>query len=144
MKPLPWALPLAALLGGAAPAPQHGAIIVDVSGIRSGDGVVRVSVCPRAAFLGDCPWYASAPAHAGQISITVPDVPEGHYAVQAFHDADGDGKLGRSWIGIPREGVGFSNDAMAHLTYPRFSVAAFDHKAEPQHIAVRVRYFLGP
>lgn len=32
----------------------------------------------------------------------------------------------------------------AHLTYPRFSVAAFDHKAEPRHIAVRVRYFMGP
>ena len=134
---------LAPLLIGAAPAPPEGSIIVDVSGVRSDQGLVRVSVCPRKQFLGDCPWFASAPAHSGDVSVIVPGVPPGRYAVQAFHDADGDGKLARNWIGMPREGVGFSNDAMAHLTYPRFSVAGFDHGTATQHVAVRVRYFLG-
>ena len=127
---------------GAAPAPQNGAIIVDVSGIRSDQGMIRVTICPRARFLGNCPWFASAPAHIGSVSVTLPDIPAGRYAVQAFHDADGDGKLARYWFGLPREGVGFSNDAMAHITIPRFSVAAFDHKEAAQHIAVTVRYFL--
>ena len=130
------------LLVGAAPPPADRAIVVDVSGVRSDKGMVRVSVCPRAQFLGDCPWFASAPAHPGLVSVTVPDVPAGRYAVQAFHDADGDGKLARYWFGLPREGIGFSNDAMAHITYPRFSVAAFDHATATQHVAVRVRYFL--
>lgn len=137
-------LALAALpLIGAAPAAPDGAIIVDVTGLRSDQGMVRVSVCPRASFLGDCPWFASAPAHAGAVSVFLPAIPPGRYAVQAFHDADGDGKLARYWFGLPREGVGFSNDAMAHVTIPRFSVAAFDHKAAAQHVAVTVRYFLG-
>ena len=134
---------LAPLAIGAASPPPSGAIVVDVSGIRSAQGMVRVSVCPRDKFLGNCPWSASAPAHNGIVSVVVPDVPPGRYAVQAFHDADSDSKLERNWIGIPREGIGFSNDAMAHLTYPRFSVAAFDHGATAQHIAVTVRYFLG-
>lgn len=130
------------LLSGAAPPPPDGAIIVDVSGIRSDKGMVRVSVCPRDKFLGDCPWFASVPARIGAVSVTVPDVPAGRYAVQAFHDADDDGKLQRYWFGLPREGIGFSNDAMAHITYPRFSVAAFDHATATQHVAVTVRYFL--
>jgi uncharacterized protein (DUF2141 family) len=130
------------LLTGAAPPPPDGAIIVDVSGIRSDKGMVRVSVCPRPNFLGDCPWFASVPARIGAVSVTVPDVPPGRYAVQAFHDADSDGKLQRYWFGLPREGIGFSNDAMAHITYPRFSVAAFDHAAVAQHVAITVRYFL--
>jgi uncharacterized protein (DUF2141 family) len=129
------------LIAAASP-PPNGAITVDVSGVRSDKGQVRVSVCPREKFLGDCPWFASAPAHTGVVSVTVPDIPPGRYAVQAFHDADGDGKLARNWMGMPREGIGFSNDAMAHLTYPRFSVAGFDHTAAAQHIAVTVRYFL--
>ena len=138
-------LPLAALLlTSAAPAADPaGAIIVEVSGVRAATGMVRVSVCPRDLFLGNCPWSASAPAHNGIVTVVVPDVPPGRYAVQAFHDADSDSKLARNWIGIPREGIGFSNDAMAHLTYPRFSVAAFDHGTAAQHIAVTVRYFLG-
>jgi uncharacterized protein (DUF2141 family) len=138
IRPVLAALPLIA----AAPAAPGGAIIVDVAGVRSDQGMIRVSVCPRAKFLGDCPWFASAPAHAGAVSVTLPDIPPGRYAVQAFHDADGDGKLARYWFGLPREGVGFSNDAMAHITLPRFSVAAFDHPAAAQHVAVTVRYFL--
>ena len=133
---------LAPLAIGAASPPPSGAIVVDVSGIRSAQGMVRVSVCPRDKFLGNCPWFASVPAQAGKVSVTVPDVPPGRYAVQAFHDADNDGKLARYWFGLPREGIGFSNDAMAHITVPRFAVAAFDHGAAPQHIAVTVRYFL--
>lgn len=117
-------------------------IEVSISGLRSAQGMVRVSVCPRALFLKDCPWSASAPARAGRVTVTVNGVPPGQYAVQAFHDADADNKLGANWIGLPREGVGFSNDAMAHLMRPRFAVAAFDHGAAPQRIAVTLRYFL--
>ncbi len=136
-----WLLPAALLL--IADAPSGAPIEVSVSGVRSADGMVRVSVCPRADFLKNCPWTGSAPAHEGVVMVEVRDVPPGHYAIQAFHDADGNGKLATNWIGIPREGVGFSNDAMAHLTYPRFSIAAFDHGAASQRIAVTVRYFLG-
>jgi uncharacterized protein (DUF2141 family) len=133
----------ALLLIGAAPAiDPAGSITVEVSGVRAATGMVRVSVCPRKLFLGDCPWSGSAPAHGGVVMVVVHDVPPGRYAVQAFHDADADGKLARNWMGIPREGIGFSNDAMAHLTYPRFSVAAFEHGATAQHIPVTVRYFL--
>ncbi len=135
---------IGALLIGAAPAADPaGSITVEVSGVRAATGMVRVSVCPRNLFLGNCPWSASAPAHGGIVTVVVPGVPPGRYAVQAFHDADSDSKLARNWIGIPREGIGFSNDAMAHLTYPRFSVAAFDHGTTAQHVAVTVRYFLG-
>ncbi|WP_116091146.1 DUF2141 domain-containing protein [Sphingomonas crusticola] len=135
-----WLLLLPLLIGNAA---AGGPIEVDVSGLRSAQGFVRVSVCPKNLFLKVCPWSASVPAHAGEVKVVVEGVPPGQYAVQAFHDADADNKLGQNWIGIPREGIGFSNDAMGHLTLPRFSVAAFDHGPARQRIAVTVRYFLG-
>jgi uncharacterized protein (DUF2141 family) len=139
-----WIPLIATLLASTAAAADPAAsITVEVSGVRAATGMVRVSVCPHNLFLGNCPWSASAPAHGGIVTVVVPGVPPGRYAVQAFHDADSDSKLARNWIGIPREGIGFSNDAMAHLTYPRFSVAAFDHGVTAQHIAVTVRYFLG-
>ncbi len=139
-----WTTLIATLMASAAAAAEPGAsITVEVSGVRAATGMVRVSVCPHDLFLGNCPWSASAPAHGGIVTVVVPDVPPGRYAVQAFHDADSDSKVARNWIGIPREGIGFSNDAMAHLTYPRFSVAAFDHGTTAQHVAVTVRYFLG-
>jgi uncharacterized protein (DUF2141 family) len=118
-------------------------IEVTVTDIRSDKGVVRVSVCPKAQFLKDCPWFASVPARSGTVTATVRNVPPGHYAVQAFHDEDGDGKLGTNWIGLPREGIGFSRDAMKRLLPPRFDRAALDHNGETQRVPVKLRYFLG-
>lgn len=124
-------------------APPGASIDVNVSGLRSAQGMVRVSVCPKDLFLKTCPWSASAPAHPGEVVVVVNDVPPGRYAIQAFHDANADGKLAQNWFGIPREGIGFSNDAMGHLTRPRFSIAVFDHGTARQRIAVSLRYFLG-
>jgi uncharacterized protein (DUF2141 family) len=131
------ALPL--LLGASGGAP----IEVAVTDVRSDKGLVRVSVCPQANFMKDCPWTGSAPARKGAVAVTVRGVPPGHYAVQVFHDEDGDGKLGANFIGIPREGIGFSNDAMPRLMRPRFDRAAFDHGGDAQRVPVKVRYFLG-
>ncbi|WP_294393540.1 DUF2141 domain-containing protein [uncultured Sphingomonas sp.] len=118
-------------------------IEVVVTGVRSGDGMVRVAICSQQQFMGDCTWSASAAAKAGVVSVVVRNVPPGRYAAQAFHDADNDDKLGRNWIGLPREGIGFSNDAMPRLFPPRFAKAAFDHGRDPQRVEVKVRYFLG-
>ncbi len=82
-------------------------------------------------------------AHKGVVTVVVRGVPPGRYAVQAFHDANANGELDQGIFGIPKEGIGFSNDAMARLVRPKFAVAAFDHRAEPQRIAVTLHYFLG-
>lgn len=133
-------LPLALLLIADAPGSS---IEVEVSGVRSAEGRIWVSVCPKQLFLANCPLTQSAPARVGTVSVIVPGVAPGRYAVQVYHDANNNGKLDRNWIGLPREGVGFSNDAMPRLTYPRFSVAGFDHGAIAQHIPVKMHYFLG-
>jgi len=44
-----------------------------------------------------------------------PGVAAGTYAVSAFHDENSNGKLDRNFMGIPREGVGASNNAKGHL-----------------------------
>ena len=140
-----WILPptlLLSLLANAAPG-IGGTIEVTVADIRSSQGRVHVDVCPEASFLKACPWTAVLPAQRGTMTILVRGVPPGRYAVQAFQDANANGELDQGIFGIPKEGVGFSNDAMARLVRPKFTVAAFDHGSEPQRIAVKLRYFLG-
>jgi uncharacterized protein (DUF2141 family) len=133
------AAPLLLLGAASSGAPME----IAVSDIRSDKGFVRVSVCPKPNFLKDCPWSGTAPAKAGATSVIVRGVPAGRYAVQAFHDEDGNGKLGTNFIGIPREGIGFSRDAMPRLMKPRFDAAAFDHQDDPQRVPVKLHYFLG-
>lgn len=133
---------VAAMLAAADPPPAPAPIVVEVSGVRSAAGRVHVDICPQARFLDDCPWSGEAPAQPGTTLVTIPGVPPGRYAAQAFHDANGNGKVDRGLFGIPKEGVGFSNDARIVLAPPKFADAAFEHGSTPQRIAFTLRYFL--
>lgn len=133
-----FALPLALGLLGAAPAGAP--VVVAVSGIAAAEGRVHVDICPPKAFTRPkCPWSAEAPATAGTTIVTVPDVPPGRYAAQAYHDANGNGKADRNFVGMPTELVGFSNDVRVHFSPPRFDDAAFAHGATEQRIGFAVR-----
>ena len=133
---------LAAAALAAAPAGEA-VIEVTITGIRSDKGQIHVDVCPEATFLKACPYTVVVPAKPGTVSVIVRGVPPGRYAVQAFHDANANGELDLGMFSIPKEGIGFSNDAMAKLQRPKFSVAAFDHGTSPQHVPITLRYFLG-
>lgn len=44
------------------------------------------------------------------VRVTVHDLPNGHYAIKLFHDANGNGEMDTNMLGIPKEGYGFSNN----------------------------------
>jgi uncharacterized protein (DUF2141 family) len=136
---------IATLLFAAAPAgtPPNGTIEVAVAGVRNASGQVKVDVCTEATFLKDCQWSGTARAHAGTVIVEVHGLPPGRYAIQAFHDANNNGECDQGLFGIPREGVGFSNDAFKGLSRPKFSNAAFDFTGGHLRLALKLRHMLG-
>ncbi len=120
-----------------------GTIEVAVAGVRNADGHVKVDVCTQATFLKDCPWSGRAPAHAGTVIVAVHGVPLGRYAIQAFHDANDNGECDQGLFGIPREGVGFSNDAFRGLSRPKFDNAAFNFTGGLLRLSLKLRHMLG-
>jgi uncharacterized protein (DUF2141 family) len=123
---------------------QDAPLTVEVTGVRSNQGVVRVDVCTAATFLKEtCTVFAAAPAVMGTTSVTVEALPQGVYAVQAYHDLNDNDQLDRGPFGFPREDLGFSNDAPLGLNGPSFGRASFVHGAEAQIITLRLRHFAG-
>lgn len=49
---------------------------------------------------------------------------EGSYAISAFHDQDGDGKMRKNIFGIPKDPYGFSNNVRSPFSPPTFQSAA--------------------
>jgi uncharacterized protein (DUF2141 family) len=126
---------LAASAAGAAP------VEVAVEGVEAARGRVLVAVCDRARFGGpDCTYRASVAAEAGSVSLSL-DVPPGTWAVQSFHDVDGDGELDRSLFGFPREPLGFSNDVRIEGGPPDFGAAAIRVGPEGGEARVRLRRY---
>ncbi len=101
---------------------------VAVSGLRSAEGEARVAVHRRVsgAVFSAAGVVAAArrPAREGEVRVVFEGLAPGDYAVAAFHDADGDGKLGRNMAGMPTEGFGFSKGATGSMGPPGFNEAA--------------------
>ena len=74
-------------------------------------------------------------------SLRFGDLPSGDYAVALFHDENGNGKLDTRF-GIPREGVGFSNNPRLFFGPPRFAAASFEVTNLAVDEQVRLKYFL--
>ena len=132
------ALALALLI----PAAPAGAANVDVAvtGVAQARGHVRVELCTRDTFLTQaCPYQGAAPAQVGATVVRIAEVPPGVYAAQAFQDETDQGVVHQNILGVPRERVGFSNDAPLRVRGPRFKDAAFPVGDDVQRITLRLR-----
>ncbi|WP_457107066.1 DUF2141 domain-containing protein [Methylobacterium sp. P5_C11] len=109
---------------------------VEVDGIEPGGGQVRVALCQGGLSEGSCVRGDDAPASADRGLFTFPGVSPGTYAVAAYQDANGNGRLDRTGLGLPLEPYGFSG-AAGRRERPDFTAAAFVLR-EPG-AAVRVR-----
>ena len=68
------------------------------------------------------------------------DIPPGTYALAVIHDENMNGKLDTNWLGIPKEGYGFSNDAKALLSAPSFSAASFSYEGGDLALTITLHY----
>jgi uncharacterized protein (DUF2141 family) len=140
---------LSMLPGLASPAlPQTPAptefIRVEVSGMRSDKGQI---VCALFSSAKDFPKngdkavaQAKAGISHGRSVCEFPGVAPGRYAVSVFHDENSNGKMDTNFMGIPREGVGASNNARGHFGPPKFDDAAFQYPGGKLDLTITIAY----
>jgi uncharacterized protein (DUF2141 family) len=117
-------------------------LTVEVQGVTSNKGHIRIDVCSRGEFLKeDCRYRGAAPAVPGVTVVVVKDVPPGVYAIQAYHDRNDNGDVDRDFLGFPTEAVGFSNDAPIRFGPPSFRAAGFEFAGGDMCVHLRLRRF---
>jgi uncharacterized protein (DUF2141 family) len=130
----------ASLFAGAAHATK---IDIHITGVEDDRGKVRVELCTKQTFLtGACPYSAAAPATAGETVIEV-QAPPGEYAIQAYHDDTDSGHVHQNFLGIPKERIGFSNDAPLRFHGPKWDDAAIEVGTDPRSVTLRLRHLIG-
>ena len=68
------------------------------------------------------------------------DVGYGTYAIVAFHDENHDGEFNQNWLGMPKEGFGFS-DNPGTLRKPAFDDAKFDIDQPVVQVTIKLNYW---
>ena len=109
-----------------APAAVAGDLTIEVSGITPDRGMVYVAVYdqPYAFPSGRQRVSQSIEPHERHLTVRFNNLPPGQYAAAAFQDFNGNGKLDKNFLGIPKEPYGFSQEARGSMGPPPFAAAA--------------------
>jgi uncharacterized protein (DUF2141 family) len=134
---------LLALAGLGAAAPAAGAtLVVRAEGVAAAEGEIRVAVCNRSFDEAGCPLGGSRAPGGAVEELVFDGLEPGRYAVAAYHDVNGNGRLDTIPPGLPTEPYGFSND-VGRLRPPDFDAALVEVGAGRTVVVVRIRPLLG-
>jgi uncharacterized protein (DUF2141 family) len=113
-----------------------GILIVEITGLKDAAGNVYIAV-----YDSDASWLGEDAVQTREVAIddaldgdvvrTEMQLPMGEYALSVFHDKDGDGELTTNFIGMPKEPIAVSNNAVARFGPPDYNDAQFVLGAEP-------------
>jgi uncharacterized protein (DUF2141 family) len=106
---------------------QAATVTVTVHKVKKAEGDIRAALCAdEASYKADtCIAEAIVKAKAGSTTLDFKNVAPGTYGIQLMHDKNGNGDMDFNFLGLPKEGYGFSNNAKPRLSQPSFSKIAF-------------------
>lgn len=110
---------------------QAGELKLELEGKGMANNQVRVAVYSANApeqFPSEEKYYRGVVYEAtnDQLTVRIPDLPSGKYAVAAYVDNNRNGKQDKNFLGVPKEIYGFSNNARGTFGTPDFAAAVFD------------------
>lgn len=103
-------------------------INITVSGIRDIVGTMNAALYNNASsFNNPNQAYKQLfiPVNATTMTLKFDSIPPGEYAFGLFHDENNNQVLDQNFLGIPREGFAFSNNAMGTFGPPSWNQAKF-------------------
>jgi uncharacterized protein (DUF2141 family) len=147
MRSIPFclAIAVAATIGSISTASAQAAnkVSVTVTGLRSGDGVVRCGLYASADGFrqpGREMRGAVGPIRGQSATCTFGNLPAGTYAVAVFHAERNEARIETGAFGKPKQGYGFSGNPSSGFGPPSFSAAAFQYTGGPLSLQVSLQY----
>ncbi len=127
-----------------AQAPRAATLSVTVTGLHSTQGKLVACLWNDKQGFPSCEKSSSArrlvlPVSSTTMQISFPDVTPGDYAVTIHHDEDANGRMKHNFIGMPKEGVGVSNNPGGMPGFGKSLVTV----SGPGAITIRMRYLFG-
>jgi len=114
---------------------------VVVKNVKSSSGSIRLALYSNEKdFMKKEFSIAQEQASEGETVVLMPGVPLGTYAIGVIHDTNDNKELDTNLIGVPKEGFGFSNDAMGLFGPPGFEKASFEFDGNKE-VSINLRYF---
>jgi uncharacterized protein (DUF2141 family) len=129
------------IVGIGLPVLGQGTLTVEVSNIKEAKGNVNVGLFTNEDdFLKKSAVGKIVKADREIINVVFENLPIGNYAVSVIHDENANGELDSNFMGIPKEGFGFGNDAMGMFGPPSFEKALINWEGKDKSITINLKY----
>lgn len=101
---------------------DHGRLVVVIEGIKEPKGELILAVFNNESDFLKKEFKSQKVKvdDSGKVLISFDDLPKGNYSISVIHDENLNGKLDKNFVGIPKEGFGFSNNKMGTFGPPSF------------------------
>ena len=120
---------------------------VTISGIRNTKGQMAIGVFrDNESFKKEKAYremqFEKKDISSGEMKVRF-DLPPGTYGIALVDDENSDGEMEYNFLGVPKEGFGFSDYYDTGLKKPKFDSFKFTlDKGEKKSIKIKVRYIL--
>ncbi|MFA6618934.1 MAG: DUF2141 domain-containing protein [Candidatus Neomarinimicrobiota bacterium] len=98
---------------------------IEINDLKNDNGQILLEFCNE---QGEKQLGIIQPPLNNQCIMIIPDLKAGKYTFQYFHDENKNEKLDTNWLGIPKEGFGFSNNAEERFSAPSIEKRIFEIK----------------
>lgn len=105
---------------------QNADLTVSITDLKSNTGSLTAELYnSKGTFLKKSYKKGSTVIKSNAASVTFSDVPKGVFTVMVYLDMNNNGKLDKSFIGMPKEPVACSNNAKGFMGPPKYEEAKF-------------------
>ena len=143
-------LPILVALWGTpalAAGPANANLTIRIENVLPAGGIIRMGLYDEARYPDDNSVpiaSADVTAEPGATTITLHGLNPGIYAIQTFQDVNANGKMDTSWVGLPLEPFGFSQDATPFLSKPDFDAVKFTLKPGDNSLVIHLQNSVKP
>ena len=114
-------------------------LAVEITGIKEVKGSVMIAIYDsKEQFLSTEVVNTKILKVAGSSVRGKIELPFGVYGISVFHDVNSDGELNTKIFGIPKEPVGFSNNAKGSFGPPSYEDVSFTFAKDQQLISIEL------
>lgn len=112
-----------------------------VKNIKEQKGSIRVGLFNKEDdFLKNAAYGKIVKANGTEVTIVFENLAPGEYGISVVHDENDNGDLDKNFVGIPKEGFAFGNNAMGSFGPPDFQKAKVKMEDKPQQQVINLIY----
>lgn len=119
-------------------------ICIEISDVRSSKGTLRLGVfINEKEFEDETPLLKMDISKAGMVNgklTSYINLPKGKYGISILDDENNNTKMDYNFIGIPKEGFGFSNYYHSGFSKPKLSLFVFNVDNTELKLKFKLRY----